>query len=133
MTKQGSSGDALFRMPARTVLINLTGDFEGGWIRCVRRISLEDLMRLEQASDFQEQEEQVRWFARTLIKEWNLADEEGNVLAAGEASFMGALPPDLCIQILQGYVEAVRQVPAPLGEPSTDGSPSADSMTTASE
>ena len=133
MTDKGSKSDALFRMPARTVLINLTGDFEGGWIRCVRRISLEDLMPLEQASDFQEQEEQVRWFARTLIKEWNLADEEGNVLAAGEASFMGALPPDLCIQILQGYVEAVRQVSAPLGKPSPDGSPSADSMTTGSE
>ena len=112
-----------FRIPKRTALLVLHGDYEGGEARASLDISMEDYLvikRWRSNETEQDEERALRFFADKILVGWNLEDADGApVPCTGDG--MMRIPLVLAVDILgawQGYVESI---PAPLAEPSADG------------
>jgi hypothetical protein len=65
--------------------------------------------------------ESLKVFAKCLVS-WNIEDEDGKPVPA-DLDGLKSLDLDFVMLLIQGWVQAVQDVPAPLEKPSNSGKP----------
>ncbi len=114
----------MFEIPDRTATIAIpSGEFEGAEIVVSRNVSLGLVFDIDDAMEQggrRGMTKAVSSFVDNVLRSWNLA-RNGEPLAV-TAEEMLRLPPDLVVAILRAWGEAMKGTPAPLDEPSEDGS-----------
>lgn len=117
-----------FKVPRRTALLELDiPGWEGAAIRCYFDIpmgSFFDFERMTDTDDMSKLEAGIRRFADDFILEWNLTDDDGQPLTADADGIM-YIPLAIAAKMLQAWKAAMLVPPAPLEEPSPNGSTSA--------
>ena len=112
-----------FKIPKRTALLILHGDYEGGEVRATLDISMADYLILKRwrASEVEQDEEKaLRFFADRFLISWNLESDDGALISCSGDGMM-QIPLNLAVAILNAWQENMEGVPAPLATPSGDG------------
>lgn len=116
-----------FRVPRRSAVIEFEGtDYDGASIKCALDVSLDMLLWFQKrqgTEDADQLREAFLRFGDEIVTSWNLLGDGDEPLPATGEGFLG-LPPAFGMLILNKWTEAVAAVPAPLVEPSRDGSTS---------
>ena len=109
-----------FRIPAQTAHITFSGtDYDGAeiWVRL--NVSFAHYIELRKAAEGDDHALMAKLFGAECLIEWNLEDDHGDpVPATGDG--MLQIPLSLAMLIVQHWIEAVADVPAPLAPPSGD-------------
>jgi len=109
-----------FRLPERTARITFEGtDYDGAEIRVRLSVTFAQFIALRESAQGEDQEAMARLFGENVLMDWNLEDVDGTPIPANGDGMM-ALPLDLTNRVVQHWVEAVAEVPAPLSPPSGD-------------
>lgn len=93
-------------------------DYEGLFVR-IRSGSLAERQEFDEITS---NADLFAFFERMLV-EWNAEDDEGHTLPT-TADGIRQLEPATFREIQSAWIRAVREVPAPLEPPSSDGDPS---------
>ena len=109
-----------FRIPEKTARITFEGtDYDGAEIHVRLNVSFRHYVTLREAAEGNDQAKMAELFGGEVLMEWNLEDSSGApVPATGDG--MLQIPLALAMLIVQHWVEAVADVPAPLSATSGD-------------
>lgn len=107
-----------FKLPQRTARLIFEGEYEGAEVRMKLDVAMGVFMeatRLQAAGDI----EGLCRFVAALLIEWNVEDE-GGPLPADFDGLMRCTPAFVNL-VIEQWVKALTDVPAPLGAPSVNG------------
>ena len=120
LSRRGHNMAKGFRLPERTARITFEGtDYDGAEIRVRLSVTFAQFIALRESAQGEDQEGMARLFGENVLMDWNLEDADGTPIPANGDGMM-ALPLDLTNRVVQHWVEAVAEVPAPLAPPSGD-------------
>ena len=115
-----------YKLPDRTVVLEgFTGDFEGLEVTCTRNAPMSTYLELDALWQSDKRDEALQLFGDAILDSWNLETDEGPVSADG--SCLKEQPPDFAAVIIEAWLRGVTDVPAPLEQPSTNGTVEAES------
>lgn len=119
-----------FKVPRRTATLQFEGAYEGAEIYCRLDASTETYLaitRMQRDAEAADNEDNLRlvlaFFVEHIATGWNLEDDDGTAIPLTIEALM-QLPANLSLAIIPAWKEAATGVPAPLGEPSTNGNTS---------
>ena len=119
-----------FKIPRRTVGMTFTGDYEGAEIEAQLDVSIGMFLDIQELVSGDKALEVFGAFGDSALISWNLLDDDGNPLPAN-GDGMRALPTAMGNLIIEQWMEAVANTPAPLGRPSRNGNTSEGASTVA--
>ena len=109
-----------YKLPSRPVTLEgFTGDFEGLEVTCTRNAPMSTYLELDALWSDGKRAEAIQLFGEAIVEGWNLETDEGPVEANG--TMLKEQPPDLVATIIEAWLGGVTDVPAPLEQPSTNG------------
>ena len=112
-----------FKVPKREAMITFPGtSYEGAEIKCVLDVPLAVFSQIAGAAggSIEQVVEANRLWAEHVLKGWNLENDAGKAIKPTADNFIGQSPAFVNAVVLR-WIEAVNEVPAPLGEPSPNG------------
>src|SRR3989304_7652795 len=113
-----------FEEPVRTAtLVFEDEDYAGAEVVCRRNVSMGtyfEIARAGEVGNAEASEAAFRLFGERVLASWNVTVEGEPLPASGEG--MLGLSPEFAALILSAWTRAVTDMPAPLGEPSVNGS-----------
>lgn len=116
----------IFEEPQRTALLRFEGsEFGGAEVRCRLNVPMQmffDFQHVQDSEDAGEVEAAFQRFGDDVLIDWNVQEGGAPIPATGEG--FKRVSPAFAAIIMQEWVQAVAEVPAPLGEPSPSGSTS---------
>ena len=109
-----------FRIPEKTARITFDGtDYDGAEIFVRLNVSFRHYVTLREAAEGNDQARMAELFGGEVLMSWNLEDSSGAPIPANGDGML-QIPLTLAMLIVQHWVEAVADVPAPLSETSAD-------------
>ena len=109
-----------FRIPEKTARITFDGtDYDGAEILVRLNVSFRHYVTLREAAEGNDQARMAELFGGEVLMSWNLEDASGAPVPANGDGML-QIPLTLAMLIVQHWVEAVADVPAPLSETSAD-------------
>ena len=116
-----------FKNPRRTarLIFDEGSPYQGAEVVCAFDVSLGMFFEFSQAGseDMAAQREAFVRFGDELLIEWNLEEDDGTPIPATGEGILRISAPFVMV-IISKWQEAIQDVPAPLGEPSPNGSTS---------
>lgn len=118
-----------FRLQRRSARLSFIGNekLEGAQVMVRLNVPLADVIALQELSESQDPKDRLavlEMFSSKILIEWNLEDENGPIPPQ-----MTLIPAEEAGLIISGWVEALGQVPGPLGRTSPDGATSREEQT----
>jgi len=109
-----------YRIPEKTARITFDGtDYDGAEILVRLNVSFRHYVTLREAAEGNDQARMAELFGGEVLMSWNLEDASGAPVPANGDGML-QIPLTLAMLIVQHWVEAVADVPAPLSETSAD-------------
>ena len=109
-----------YRIPEKTARITFDGtDYDGAEIFVRLNVSFRHYVTLREAAEGNDQARMAELFGGEVLMSWNLEDASGAPVPANGDGML-QIPLTLAMLIVQHWVEAVADVPAPLSETSAD-------------
>ncbi len=109
-----------YKIPDRTVVLEgFTDDFEGLEVTCTRNAPMSTYLELDALWQADKRGEALQLFGDVILDGWNLETDAGPVAANGTT--LKEQPPDFAAIIIEAWLRGVTDVPAPLEQPSTNG------------
>ena len=109
-----------YRIPEKTARITFDGtDYDGAEILVRLNVSFRHYVTLREAAEGNDQARMAELFGSEVLMSWNLEDASGAPVPANGDGML-QIPLTLAMLIVQHWVEAVADVPAPLSETSAD-------------
>ena len=109
-----------FRIPEKTARITFDGtDYDGAEILVRLNVSFRHYVTLREVAEGNDQARMAELFGSEVLMSWNLEDASGAPVPANGDGML-QIPLTLAMLIVQHWVEAVADVPAPLSETSAD-------------
>jgi hypothetical protein len=113
-----------FEVPIRTARLEFE-EWPNLFVRAVLDIPMGaffDFQRMAASNDPGDQEVVMRRFGDDILLETNITVGGEPIEATGDGFLR--LPPAFALEIIQSWVRAIQEVPAPLGTPPSAGEPS---------
>ena len=113
-----------FEVPIRTAMLEFT-EHEGLEVRVALDVPMQmffDFTHMVDSNDMAEVEKAVREFADTALIEWNVTIKGEQIPPTGDG--ITRLPLGFAKDILMGWLRSIAEAPAPLVQPSTNGTQS---------
>ena len=95
------------RLPVRTKLVKLEGDYEGWELTMVTSLPLGVIEDLQSGT----LEGLHKGLAKTIRAPWNFVDEEGNPMPDPSQETIGLLPLDLIDAVVSAYMKQLGTLP----------------------
>ena len=111
-----------YQLPERTLTLKFQGtDFDGAEVITYRSVTLDAVLRIQDAAAEQNLPELFDLVGEHVIKSWNLEDVEGHPIPATPDGIR-QVSADFINVVVQHWSEAVGNVPGPLADGSSNGS-----------
>lgn len=109
---------------ARTVIIEMDGDYDGARVQCSSDVSIRTLLRMKRLTDHSDEEafDLLREFGDTYLLDWNLDGADDKPLPTTGEGFL-SLPLPLMFEIIARWAAALTVPSVPLVETSPGGEP----------
>lgn len=111
----------MFKLPKKTARLVFDGDYQGLEVTVRLNVPIRTYLAIQDMSDKNKLLDILQEFARIALVGWNVLDEKDEPVPATVEGLL-SIEPGMVTRIVAEWSAAVVKPPAPLAEPSADGS-----------